>query len=301
MLSGPKLNITPELVNQLIAEQFPQWAHLPVKLVEPGGWDNKTFHLGGNMSVRLPSAEGYAPQVEKEHRWLPNLAPYLPLPIPVSLAKGAPSASFPWPWSVYGWLEGESATLERIDTLEHFATDLGQFLSALQKIDAADGPPPGQHSAFRGGPLTFYDVETRKAIDTLEGEIDSEAATEVWEAALSRPWQGAPVWFHGDVAAGNLLVQDGKLSAVIDFGCSGVGDPACDLVVAWTFFSLKSREAFRAALPLEPETWARGRGWALWKALITLEQHRETDPVKAAEAQRVLSEVLEDHPQNTAS
>jgi len=294
MFSGPKLDITPQLVHQLIAEQFPQWAHLPIKPVEPGGWDNRTFHLGKSMSVRLPSAEGYAPQVEKEHRWLPILEPHLPLPIPVPLARGVPGSGYPWPWSVYGWLEGQNATLESIDNLEHFATDLGQFLSALEKIDSAGGPPPGQHSAYRGGPLTFYDLKTRQAIDMLEGEIDSQAATKVWETALSSSWQGEPVWFHGDVAAGNLLVRDGKLSAVIDFGCAGVGDPACDLVIAWTLFFGKSREAFRAALPLEPETWARGRGWALWKALITLEQHLETDRVKAAEARRVLDAVLED-------
>jgi len=294
MFSGPKLDITPALVRQLVAEQFPQWAHLPIRPVEPGGWDNRTFHLGESMSVRLPSAEGYAPQVEKEHRWLPHLEPHLPLPIPVPMAKGAPSASFLWPWSVYGWLEGETATLERIDNLEHFATNLGQFLSALQKIEAADGPPPGQHSAFRGGPLSFYDADTGKAIDALEGEIDSQAATEVWEKALSSAWNSPPVWFHGDVAVKNLLVQGGKLSAVIDFGCAGVGDPACDLVIAWTFFSGKSREAFRAALPLEPATWARGRGWALWKALITMEQHLESDPLRTAEARRVLDEVIRD-------
>jgi len=281
-------------VSRLITEQFPQWAHLPIKPVEPGGWDNRTFHLGESMSVRLPSAEGYAPQVEKEHRWLPHLAPHLPLPIPVPLAKGLPSADYSWPWSVYRWLEGETATLERIPNLEQFATDLGQFLSALQKIDSTDGPPPGQHSAFRGGPLTFYDFETRRAIDALEGEIDSQAATEVWDAALSSSWQGAPVWFHGDVAAGNLLTQNGKLSAAIDFGCAGVGDPACDLTIAWTLFSGESRDAFRAALPLETATWARGRGWALWKALITMEQHLERDPLRAAAARRVLNAVLED-------
>ena len=295
MFSGPKLDISPELVSQLIAEQFPQWAHLSIQPVEPGGWDNKTFHLGKTMSVRLPSAQGYAPQVEKEHRWLPGLAPLLPLPIPVPLAKGVPGSGYPWPWSVYGWLEGETITLERIDNLEHFATNLGQFLRALQNIDSVGGPPPGQHSAFRGGPLAFYNAETRSAIKALEGEIDSRAATKVWEMALSSSWQGKPVWFHGDVAVGNLLVLEGRLNAVIDFGCSGVGDPACDLVIAWTLFSDKSREAFRAALPLEGAEWARGRGWALWKALITIAQDLEIDPVKARETQRVIDEVLEDH------
>jgi aminoglycoside phosphotransferase (APT) family kinase protein len=280
------------LVRRLIAGQFPQWASLPVAPVQWGGWDNRTFHLGAHMLVRLPSAEGYAPQVAKEHRWLPVLAPQLPLPIPAPLGLGAPAEGYPWPWSVYGWLEGESALQRPPSDLTSFAMALAEFLAALQGIDASDGPPPGVHSAFRGGPLTTYDAETRQTISDLGGEIDGQAALEVWDTALSATWHGPPVWFHGDVAAGNLLVREGRLSAVIDFGCAGVGDPACDLSIAWTLFSGQSREAFRAALPLDSGTWARGRGWALWKALITLAEYRFSDATKAAEARRVLNEVL---------
>jgi aminoglycoside phosphotransferase (APT) family kinase protein len=281
----------------LIAAQFPQWAHLPLKPVECSGWDNRTYHLGDEMTVRLPSAEAYAAQVEKEHRWLPRLLPFLPLPIPVPLAMGKPTDGYPWHWSIYRWLEGESATIEGITDLRQFASTLAQFLVALQQCDPTSGPPPGEHNFYRGGPLAIYDLETRQAIATLAGRIDSNAVTAAWEAALKAAWRGSPVWLHGDVSAGNLLVTKGRLSAVIDFGCLGVGDPACDLTIAWTLFSGASREAFRTALPLDIATWCRGRGWALWKALITLAEQIDTNPLEAEKAQHVINEVLAEYRQ----
>jgi aminoglycoside phosphotransferase (APT) family kinase protein len=208
---------------------------------------------------------------------------------------GVPAAGYPWHWSVYRWLEGENATIERIDDLRRFATTLARFLAALQQIDPSGGPPPGQHNFFRGGPLATYDAETRDAISALHGEIDTEAVTGVWEAALKATWHGTPVWLHGDLSASNLLVRRGRLSAVIDFGCLGVGDPACDLTIAWTLFSGESRAAFCAALPVDDGTWARGRGWALWKGLITLAEHVDTNPLEAGKARRVIDEVLADH------
>lgn len=289
------MKIDAALVRKLIAGQFPGWADLPVRPVLPGGWDNRTFRLGAGLVVRLPSAEGYALQVDKEQRWLPWLAPQLPLPIPLPLALGAPAHGYPWPWSVSRWLPGESAVTGQLGDLALLAAELGQFLAALQRLDAAAGPLPGPHNSFRGGPLTTYDAQTRQALAALGGEIDAVAATEVWEAALASRWSGPPVWVHGDVSAGNLLVHGGRLNAVIDFGCTGVGDPACDTVIAWTLFAGESREAFCAALGLDRATWARGRGWALWKALITLVEYRESDPGKAGEARRVLTQVLTDH------
>ena len=288
------VDISASLVAQLITQQFPQWEDLPIWPVDPGGWDNRTFRLGEHMSVRLPSAEGYAPQVRKEHCWLPYLAAHLPLPVPTPLALGAPGCGYPWPWSVYAWLDGESALTGHVHDLAALAASLGGFLAALQRIDAAYGPPPGLHSAFRGGPLSTYDAETRQAIAALRGEIDTRGALALWKAALAAPFHGPPVWFHGDVAAGNLLILEARLSAVIDFGCAGVGDPACDLAVTWTLFSGESRNAFRAPLPLEPDCWVRGRGWALWKALITLAEHHGTDVAKAAESRRVIAQVLAD-------
>jgi aminoglycoside phosphotransferase (APT) family kinase protein len=260
------------LVRRLVAAQFPQWAGLPIQPVAAAGWDNQTFHLGDTMSVRLPTAATYALAVEKEHRWLPMLAPQLPLPIPAPVGRGVPGEGYPHPWSIYRWLAGEPAAIGRIADLNAFARDVGGFLTALQRIDATGGPGPGQHSWFRGGPLTAYDRETREAIAALGDQIPAALATEIWETALKSRWERPPVWFHGDIAVGNLLVRDGRLAAVIDFGTSGVGDPACDMVLAWTRLTGESRETFRTALGVDEDTWARGRGWALWKALITYDE-----------------------------
>lgn len=283
------------LVRRLIARQFPRWAGLPIKRVACDGWDNRTFHLGEHMTVRLPSAACYAGQVEKEYRWLPRLAPLLPLPIPVPLALGMPTNEYPWHWSVCPWLDGETASVARIIDLRQFAIDLAQFLIALQSVDSTGGPSPDQRNCFRGGSLMVYDAETRAAITALSGEIDSAIATAAWETALSATWCGTPVWLHGDVSAGNLLVDNSRLRAVIDFGLSAVGDPACDLVIAWTLFAGESRDAFHAALPLDRASWERGRGWALWKALITLRQLIDIDPIEANNARRVIDAVLAEH------
>jgi aminoglycoside phosphotransferase (APT) family kinase protein len=283
------------LVAQLITAQFPEWANLPVTPVELSGCDNRTFHLGNEMTVRLPSARRYAAQVRKEHNWLPKLAPHLPLPIPVPLAMGKPSHEYPWHWSIYQWLEGDNATIERIDDLDQFAGDLAAFLKTLQRVDPSDGPHAGRHNFFRGGPLSIYDAETRDSIAALGNHLDIEAVTAVWETALQSVWDGIPVWVHGDVASGNLLVRRGRLSAVIDFGCTAIGDPACDMALAWTLLSATSRAVFRNELSVDDGTWARGRGWTLWKALITVRKHRQNNPQEASEAQRVIEELLTDY------
>jgi aminoglycoside phosphotransferase (APT) family kinase protein len=290
-----RFRLDASLVSRLIAGQFPQWADLPIRPVELAGWDNRTFRLGDQMSVRLPSAARYVAQVEKEQRWLPKLATLLPLPIPLPLAMGVPAAGYPWQWSVYRWVDGEPAAREPIADLSHVATALAQFLGALECIDPTGGPIPGPHNFFRGGPLSTYDAETRHTITLLGGEINASAVTEVWEAALATAWHRPPVWVHGDVADGNLLVKDGRLAGVIDFGCCGVGDPACDLAIAWTLFRGESQDAFRTALQFEGGTWARGRGWALWKALLVLAKSIDTDPLRAGEARRVIEAVLADH------
>ena len=295
MLNTDKVHIDVSLVRRLIATQFPQWADLPVKLVELSGWDNRTFHLGEQMTARFPSAAEYSPQVEKEHRWLPKLAPLLPLPIPVPLAMGKPAEGYPWHWSIYRWLDGKTASIERINDLYQFATALAEFLVALQQIDATGGPMAGPHNFYRGGPLTTYDAETRQAIAILGDEIDANTVTAVWNAALASTWYGSPVWVHGDVAVENLLIEKGQLSAVIDFGSMGVGDPACDLAIAWTFFKGESRDAFRAAMKLDSATWARGRGWTLWKALIVCAALPGTNSSEIEKSRLIIDEVLADH------
>lgn len=260
--------------------------------VVPNGWDNRTFRLGQEMLVRLPSAGAYAAQVEKEQKWLPRLASQLLLAIPEPIALGNPSAEYPWAWSVYRWLEGEVATRERVQDFTAFATDLANFLNALQQVDAGDTPLPGRHNFFRGGSLLVYDAEVEQALHTLKYQVDVPAAQEVWQKALQSNWEAKPVWVHGDVSPTNLLVQDGKLSAVIDLGCCGVGDPACDLTMAWTFFTGESRDAFKTYVHADAETWARARGWGLWKALITLAEYLETDPQKVLHFRRVIDAIL---------
>jgi aminoglycoside phosphotransferase (APT) family kinase protein len=226
---------------------------------------------------------------------LPRLAPHLPLPIPVPLAKGTPGEGYLFPWSVYRGLERQTATAGRIANFREFAIELGRLLTALQQIDPAVGPPPGRHNFFRGGTLAAYGAKTRQAIAILKCRIDTDSATAAWEAALAATWQGPPGWFHGDAASGNLLVEVGHLSAIIDFGTSGVGDHSCDLAIAWTLFGGESREAFRAALRPDGATWAWGCGWVLWKALITLAKYIDTDPSEARHARCVINEVIADH------
>jgi aminoglycoside phosphotransferase (APT) family kinase protein len=286
--------IDTDLVRRLIAGQFPEWADLPVRPVELQGVDNRTFRLGTRLTVRLPSAEGYRPQAAKEQRWLPVLAPRLPLAIPAPVAAGRPAEGYPFGWSVCRWIEGENAGVDRIDELTGFAVTLAEFLVALYRIDATGGPAAGKQSFFRGCPLRTYDAETRSAIAELGDRIPGAAATAVWDAALESTWDREPVWFHGDVAPGNLIVRDGKLAAVIDFGCSGIGDPACDLTIAWTLLSGDSRRAFRDTVAVDAGTWSRGRGWALWKAVTTYRHHLETDPAEAAQARHVLERILAD-------
>lgn len=290
-----RAGIDAALVKRLLAAQFPQWAELPVRPVAVDGWDNRTYRLGDDMTVRLPTAEGYTPAVEKEHRWLPVLAPELPVPIPVPLGIGKPAEGYPYPWSIRRWLHGDTANPDRIDDLATFAVDVAQFLLALQAIDASGGPKAGAHSFYRGDLLTHYDAETRECLAKLEGYIDTAKARAVWEAALAARFDGPPVWFHGDIAHGNLLVENGRLVAVIDFGTSGVGDPSCDLVISWTMFSGDSREAFRKTVALDSGTWARARGWAIWKPMLVMSGNLDGDQAQVELNRHVINEVIADH------
>jgi aminoglycoside phosphotransferase (APT) family kinase protein len=289
------LNIDDKLVRRLISSQFPQWKDLSVRPVARSGWDNRTFHLGEDMLVRMPSAARYAHQVEKEHDWLPKLAPFLPLQIPRPLAMGEPGEGYPWKWSVYDWIEAESAALAQIANLNDFAALLAQFLIALHSIDSTHGPLPGPHNFYRGGSLAIYDGETRRAFAILRDKIDIETATDLWELALSTQWAKKPIWIHGDMSAGNLLVREGQLYGVIDFGQLGIGDPACDLAITWTLFKGESRKIFRSLLPLDADTWTRGRAWTLWKALIYIVDDLTNMNFEAAQSWQIIDEILTDH------
>jgi aminoglycoside phosphotransferase (APT) family kinase protein len=278
------------LVRRLLATQLPHWADLTIERVPSAGTDNAIYRLGDDMAVRLPRTKWADGQVEREQRWLPRLAPHLPLAIPTQLAVGVQGEGYPWKWAVYRWLEGDNATHERIPDLGQAATDLARFIAALQRIDPTGGPREGRS---RGVPLADRDGPTRDAIAALHGVLDTDAVTSHWEEALRAPvWPGPDVWLHGDLNEGNLLARDGRLSAVIDFGTMAVGDPACDLMVAWTLLSADTREVFRAALPFDDATWMRGRGWALSWALIVLPYYKDTNPALCRIAEYTIGELL---------
>ncbi|WP_317944893.1 aminoglycoside phosphotransferase family protein [Carnobacterium maltaromaticum] len=262
------MDITVDLAKKLIFEQFPQWSHLEIKPVKNSGHDNRTFHLGDDLTIRLPSGKEYEPQIQKEAKWLPVLAQHLSLPITAPVAKGKPTPEYPLAWSINRWLVGETVRHTNVD-LQKFAIELARFLKELEAINAENGPQAGAHNFYRGGDLAVYIEEFEQALTQLPAGPQRNHYQDIWTTALATKWEKNPVWVHGDIAVGNLLVNDGHLSGVIDFGILGTGDPACDLVMAWTFFDSKSRKAFKEEMGLDDTTWQRGKAWALWKALIT--------------------------------
>ena len=289
------VDIDASLVRRLLTTQFPQWADLSLEPVPSAGTDNALYRLGDDMVVRLPRKTWAIGQADKEHRWLPLLAPHLPLAVPEPLGKGDPGEGYPWTWSVHRWLDGEDATVRSPDDLRRAAADLAAFVGALQEVDVTHGPPSGEHNVHRGVPLAARDPLTRVAIDELDGLLDARAVTAAWESALGAPvWDGPPRWIHGDLQSGNLLVREGRLSAVIDFGLLGVGDPACDLMIAWTFLGKEERASFRAALAVDDATWERGRGWTVSVGVSQLAAYLEANPVLSGIARRGIDEVLAD-------
>lgn len=288
------MKIDEALVRRLIAAQIPQWQDLFVKAVTHGGWDNRTFHLGESMLVRMPSAAKYALKVKTEQTWLPILAPLLPLQIPQPVLMGEPTDEYPWHWSVYRWIEGETIAATSDYDLCAVAEQLAEFLTALHRIDSTNGPQPGPDNFYRGGSLTHYDAQVRQAVEILNDKIDTRAVLNLWQTACATSWQQKPVWVHGDIAAGNLLVRDGKLSAVIDFGGMAVGDPACDLAIAWTLFNGESRSRFCSHISLDDGTWVRARAWTLWKALIIAAGIVQTNTVEGEQCWRIIDELFAD-------
>jgi len=289
-MHADEIDIGVDLVRRLLGAQFPEWAGLHIEPFPSAGTVNALHRLGDQMAVRLPRLESGVADVEREHYWLPRLAPLLPVPIPLPLGKGTPTADYPWPWSVFRWLDGENPTEGQLINPDALATDLAEFVTAVRRIDLPDGP-----AAYRGGPLTSLDGSTRTSIAQLAGLVDTEGVTAAWDSAMRAPdWDGPPVWLHADLMPGNLLTLDGRLSAVIDFGTLGVGDPACDLIPAWNLLPAGAREIFRAALQVDDATWVRGRGRALSMALIQLPYYQHTNPVMANNARYVIQEVLAD-------
>jgi aminoglycoside phosphotransferase (APT) family kinase protein len=283
-MHADELDIDVALARRLLAEQFPQWADLPLSRVEPAGTVNAIFRLGDELSLRLPRRNGSTKPGGKEFDWLPRLAPLLPLEIPIPVAQGRPSGDYPWFWDVYTWVEGQTAPMEAIDAIQA-ARDLAAFVAALRQVDPI-GAPQG-----RGIPLVERDVEMRHWFANFDGD---PAVHEAWARALAAPpWEGPPVWHHGDLDVRNWLVRDGRIRAVIDWGSMGVGDPACDVMVAWKLHSREARDAFRESLPTDDATWERARGWALSQAVAALAYYTpENNPALYHEAQRWLDLVL---------
>ena len=287
------MDINVDLVKELIAHQFPEFSDLEIKMVEKSGHDNRTFHLGDNMSVRLPSGPSYALQIEKELTCLPIFKNHISLTIPSPIAKGEPSSKYPFNWAINRWIEGETVNYDNVCDLKELAVDLARFLKELQSIDASLGPLAGEHNFYRGGSLEVYDCETRNSLKKLKDVFDIDIIENIWNTALKSKYEDKPVWVHGDVAVGNLLVKNGKLSSVIDFGILGTGDPACDYVMAWTFFDSESRQVFKEELNCDEETLNRAKGWALWKALITYDINDE-DSKSSQWAKYCIDELLKD-------
>ncbi|MEU6304361.1 aminoglycoside phosphotransferase family protein [Streptomyces chartreusis] len=281
------------LVRRLVDTQFPQWAGAPLKLLDPAGSDHVIYRLGEELSVRLPRHAGAIGQARKEFRWLPRLAPHVPLAVPVPVGVGNPDFGYPWPWAVARWLDGEVATVDALGDSARAAVELAQFLTALQRFAPEDIPAVDASDDLTGGPLSDRDRATRLAIAEVDGVFDTTAMTELWNAALSAPgWDRAPVWFHGDFHTGNLLTSGGRLSAVIDFGGLGRGDPACDLMIAFTLMSADSRAAFHDALGVDDATWMRGRGWALATGLNAYTSYAAVNPRVAAQTSRQITQAL---------
>ncbi|KJV55570.1 phosphotransferase enzyme family protein [Orientia chuto str. Dubai] len=286
--------LSPDLARKLIAKQFPEYASLPIVDVEKQGHDNRTYRLGKHMLIRMPTAANYALKVPKEQELLPQIAKRLSVSIPAPIKMGKTSADYPFPFSIYKWLSGKSINLLKltVQEKEQLAFDLAKFLKELQAITDVNGPEPGQHNWWRGDHVSVYNKGVREQIVDLAEIIDESKALALWDKASATKWNKKPVWIHGDFAVGNILMEDGKLSAVIDFGGAAVGDPACDLVIAWTYLSGKTRESFISEMDLDQDTWLRARAWALWKATFELCQITDKRSHEAEVQKRIIDEVI---------
>lgn len=290
------ITITSDLAAQLIAEQFPAYAQLPVVAVEKQGHDNRSFKLGDDLVIRMPTADTYALKVPIEHEYLPKLKPYLSVPIPEPIKMGNPSANYPFHFSIYRWLNGVSVNQVTLDefSLETLAAELAAFLKQLHQIHDLAGPKPGQHNWWRGEHIRVYSDDAEKQIYALSPYIDKEKSLSLLQKACKTCWKGSSVWLHGDIASGNILVNNRhKLAGIIDFGGMAMGDPACDLVIAWTLFSGKSRDAFIQAMQLDDATWLRAKAWALWKATFELSQIKDINSDNFFIQTRLINEILQ--------
>lgn len=294
-MSIEKVTTNLALVEKLIATQCPQWSHLPISKVASGGTDNDIYKLGDDMCVRLPRFAYAKGQIEQEAKYLPHFKA-LPLKTPSSLMVGRPAHEYPWQWAVYDWLPGQEATPDKLNDMHQVAKQLAEFLQALHKIKTNNAPSSGQNNSNRGCDLTVCDQPTRNAIKNLNDEYEAETLQQIWHNALKTPkWSKPPIWVHGDIKYDNLLARNGKLSAVIDFGLMGVGDPAVDLMLAWNLLPTSARQTFKTALYINENTWQRGRGWALSVSLVALAYYKNTNQKLSAISRHTINEIIKEH------
>jgi aminoglycoside phosphotransferase (APT) family kinase protein len=291
----PEVCTDAALAKALVAGQFEQWARLPVARVDAVSTDNDMYRLGDYLALRLPRRQSAVAAIEKEHAWLPRLAPHLPLQVPLPIAKGEAAHGYPYPWSVVEWLEGAPLTAVDAKGNDDIARDLGGFIVALHDQDASAGPAAGAHNHGRGAPLVAFDREMRRRFASMSDMPDLGEMIAAWERGLAvQPWAGAPVWVHGDLKDSNLLFRNGALSGVLDWGLAGTGDPASDLAAGWSLFEGGGRAAFRAAVGVDDATWARGRAWALIEGVLSLSYYRARQDALAQAGRRVIDQVLAD-------
>ena len=290
---GPRLHagevdVDDVLVRGLVDRQFPEWADLPLERSRSTGTQNAIYRLGDVLAVRVPRIGQTAQQVGREHDWLPVLARHLPVKLPDPVAVGEPDLGYPFRWLVYRWIEGEDAGVGEVGDWDDLARDVAEFVQELQLVDA-EGAPSARK---RGRGLEPHNEAVRVAIQAMGAAVDVDRALAVWDEALhADTWAGPPVWVHGDLLPGNLLVRDGRLVGVIDWSATGVGDPACDTMLAWTMPS-EARAVYRETLGLDDATWARGRGWTIEQAVRFIPYYAATIPSEVEAARQRLEAVL---------
>jgi len=283
-----ELHIDASIVKQLLQEQFPAWADLQLELIYPVGTDNVMYRLGNDKVVRLPRTEESAASLEKEHQWLSKLAPHLPIKVPVILGEGNPSSDYPLPWLVCNFLEGKNLMEGNSLDYNQAAVDLGNFVAAMQKVNAKGGP-----KCRRGQPLAMRNQEMQESIPLMSDLYDTSLLTDIWKRALKESvWKKGPVWIHGDLHAGNLLAKNDRITAVVDFGLAGIGDPASDMMLAWTLLTPETRPIFRSIVQPDEATWKRGRAWAFTLGIVAYPYYRNSNPTFAKLAKRAIDEVL---------
>jgi aminoglycoside phosphotransferase (APT) family kinase protein len=284
-----EVSVTDAMVRRLLSSQFPQWSALSLERLPDSGTDSAIYRLGDDLGLRFPRIHWAVAQVAREFDWLGRLAPGLPVAVPAPLARGGPGAGYPYPWLVFPWVEGTS--LDRSDgATVGLAGRIAEFVLALQRIPAEGGPRPGN----RGSAMAERDGVTRASIGRMDSAVDRARALFVWQQALAAgPWDGPPVWVHGDLLPGNVLVDDGRLSGVIDWSGLGVGDPACDGMLAWAL-PPAARAAFRRTLGFDDATWARARGWVVEQTVGFIPYYERTLPSAVAAAARRLAAALDE-------